>query len=89
MKKKEKKTKPDSKLLQALIAGPWSTETSPMTREEWLASLSGDIDPLKHAGEAWFSTEEYAKPSDIQDPYVRAQVGHEGEYYPESYRRKS
>lgn len=89
MKKKEKKNKPDSKLLKALIPGEWVTRTEPMTREEWLASLSSDIDPMKYAGEGWFATDEYAKPSDIKDPYVRSQVGKEEEYYPEVYRRKS
>ncbi len=89
----EKKKKPDEKkkkaaLLERLVYGPWTTETQPLSKEEWLASLAGDIDPVKHAGEGWFSTDEYAKPSDILDPYVRAQVGAEDEYYPETYRRK-
>jgi hypothetical protein len=89
----EKKKKPDEKkkkaaLLERLIYGPWTTETQPLSKEEWLASLAGDIDPVKHAGEGWFSTDEYAKPSDILDPYVRAQVGAEDEYYPETYRRR-
>jgi hypothetical protein len=78
----------ENQLLRQLIAGPWQTSTQPMRREEWLASLAGDIDPVKHAGEGWFSTEEYAKPSDIMDPFVRAQVGAEEDYYPETYRRK-
>jgi hypothetical protein len=37
---------------------------------------------MKYAGEGWFSTEEYAKPSDIDNPHTRAEVGREGEYYP-------
>jgi hypothetical protein len=86
-KNKDKKA-PKSKLLERLVYGPWESEKQPLTRDEWLAALSGDIDPLKHAGEAWFSTDEYAKPSDIKDPYVRAQVGAEEEYYPETYRMK-
>ena len=88
MKKKKEDKEPKGKLLNALLFGPWSTETQPMTREQWIEALSGDIDPVKHAGEGWFSTEEYAKPSDIMDPFVRAQVGAEEEYYPETYRRK-
>jgi hypothetical protein len=87
-KEKKKETAPKGKLLNNLLFGPWKSESQPMTREEWLATLAGDIDPLKHAGEAWFETEEYAKPSDIADPFVRAQVGAEGDYYPETYRRK-
>jgi hypothetical protein len=87
-KKEDKKKAPKGQLLNTLLFGPWTSETHPMTREEWLASLSGDIDPLKHAGEAWFATDEYARPADISDPFVRAQVGHEEEYYPETYRRR-
>ena len=41
-----------------------------------------DFDPRKYAGEGFFATEEYARPGDIGDPYVRGDVGHEGEYYP-------
>jgi hypothetical protein len=41
-----------------------------------------DISPLKHAGEDWFATEEYARPDDIENPYTRGEVGREGEYYP-------
>lgn len=41
-----------------------------------------DVDPMKHAGEGFFSTEEYAKPDDIQDPYVRSDMANEGDYYP-------
>jgi hypothetical protein len=86
--KKERKKQPQSKLLSNLMFGPWKSETQPMTRDEWLAAIAGDIDPAKYSGEGWFSTDEYAKPSDISDPYVRAQVGAEEEYYPETYRRK-
>lgn len=52
------------------------------TREEALAALLGDIDPAKHAGESWFATEEYARPDDISNPFTRAEVGREGDYYP-------
>jgi len=37
---------------------------------------------MKHAGESWFSTDEYARPEDIDNPYTRGEVGREGEYYP-------
>jgi hypothetical protein len=88
MKKDKDKKKPKGQLLRHLVYGPWTSETQPMTQEEWLAAIAGDIDPMKHAGEGWFQTEEYARPADIADPYVRAQVGAEEEYYPETYRRK-
>lgn len=86
--KKKKENKPKGRLLKDLVYGPWKSESQPMTRDEWLAAISGDIDPVKYAGEGWFATDEYAKPSDIQDPFVRAQVGAEEEYYPEVYRMK-
>lgn len=53
-----------------------------MTRAEFRQALRDDIDPAKHAGEGWFSTEEYARPADIRSPYTRGEVGHEGAYYP-------
>lgn len=40
------------------------------------------MNPLNHAGEGFFATEEYARPDDIHDPYVRGAVGHEGDPYP-------
>jgi hypothetical protein len=60
--------------------GPAEVETRQMSREEFLKALLGEIDPLKYAGEGWFSTEEY-QPGDVQDPFVKADVGREGEYY--------
>lgn len=45
-------------------------------------AMSDDIDPLKHAGEGWYATEEYARPADLGRAHVRAEVGREGEYYP-------
>lgn len=46
-------------------------------------ALRSDIDPLKHAGENWYATEEIARPEDIKDnAYLRGEVGHEGAYYP-------
>lgn len=65
-----------------------------MTRDEWYNAVRDDIDPAKHAGESWFSTEEYARPADIKSKHTRAEVGREGEYYPTPrqgdavYRRK-
>jgi hypothetical protein len=57
-------------------------EIRKLTREEWLASILGDIDPMKHAGEGWFQTDEYPTPEDVSDPFVAAEVGREGDYYP-------
>lgn len=62
--------------------GEPKTETRKMSREEWLREVFKDINPEKYAGEGWFATEEYAKPSDISNPYTRAEVGMEGDYYP-------
>ena len=53
-----------------------------LSREEWLREVLKDIDPAKYAGEGWFATEEYAKPGDIGNPFTRAEVGREGDYYP-------
>lgn len=57
-------------------------ETRKITFEEFLAGLRDDIDPMKHAGEGWFATDEYSRPDDILDPYVRGDVMNEGAYYP-------
>lgn len=53
-----------------------------MTHAEFLASIAGDIDPAMYAGEGFYNTEEYARPDDITDPFTRAQVGREEDYYP-------
>lgn len=50
--------------------------------EEFLAAVLSDIDPAKYAGEGWFATEEYAFPSDVENPWTRAEIGREEEYYP-------
>lgn len=60
-----------------------------MTREDFLRALGDDIDPAKHAGEGWFSTEEYARPADIRSAYTRGEVGHEGAYYPRPDRKRT
>lgn len=52
-----------------------------------MRAMLGDIDPLKHAGESWFDTEEYPRPADIGNPYTRAEVGREGDYYPSPFDR--
>lgn len=53
-----------------------------MTREDWLRHALGEIDPERHAGLGFYTTEEYATPDDVSDPFVREDVGREGEYYP-------
>lgn len=59
-----------------------------MSKEEFYAALTGDIDPQKYAGEKWFATEEYARPQDISDRNTRYEVGREEDYYPIPPRRK-
>jgi hypothetical protein len=62
---------------------------SKVTRKEALAALLSDIDPQKHAGEGWHATEEIAKPSDVLgNSRLRSEVGNEGDYYPETRRKK-
>lgn len=53
-----------------------------MTKEEAIKAALGDINPMKHAGEAWTATEEIARPADIFDAYLRGEVMDEGAYYP-------
>ena len=59
-----------------------------LSRKEWLDELESDIDPEKLAGEGFFATEEYPRAADIDNPYVRGDVGREGEYYPPKARRR-
>jgi len=92
-KKQQEKEKKEialkGRIARQLILSPWKEDAPErMTRDEWLAAIAGDIDPLKHAGEGWFSTEEYARPADISDPIVRYQVGKEEDYYPETQRKR-
>ncbi len=53
-----------------------------LSKEDFYRSVRDDIDPMKLAGEGWFATEEYPRADDISDPFVRGDVGHEGEYFP-------
>jgi hypothetical protein len=61
---------------------PPGAERQQLSRREWEQANLDDIDPMKHAGESWFATDEYARPEDIDNPYTRGEVGREGEYYP-------
>lgn len=62
--------------------GPVKRETRRISREEFLASILGDIDPVKHAGEGWFATDEYPTSDDVADPFLQGEIGREGDYYP-------
>lgn len=64
-------------------------ERKKIPRDEWLALVLGEIDPLKYAGEGWFSTEEYPTQADVGDPWVQAEIGREGDYYPAVLRPKN
>lgn len=45
--------------------------------------ILSDVDPMKHAGEGFFATEEYPSPQMIDDPYVRGDIAAAGQdYYP-------
>lgn len=50
--------------------------------------MLSDIDPMLHAGENWFATEEYANKNDIDNPYTRGVISREGDYYPGPERKK-
>lgn len=57
---------------------------SQISPEQFYRALAS-IDPAMHAGEGgtFYSTDEYARPADItSNPWTRAGVGREGEYYP-------
>lgn len=64
------------------------TELKKLTKEEWEALLSQEIDPLWHAGEGISDTEEIPRAQDIKNPYLRARIGREGEYHPGPRRRR-
>lgn len=53
-----------------------------MSRQEYQRAILDDIDPAKYAGEGFFATDEYARPADIQSPYVRGDILGEEDYYP-------
>ncbi len=59
-----------------------------MSREEFLRALEDDLDPAKYAGEGWYATEEYAVPDRSMPANLKAQIGREGDYYPETYAPK-
>lgn len=65
--------------------GKDKTETRRISREEFLRALEEDLDPAKYAGEGWYATEEYAVPDRSMPRSLRAQIGREEEYYPETF----
>ena len=58
-----------------------------LSPEDWFSGVNEPINPLKYAGEGYFATEEYARPEDIEDPWVRSDVGQEGDDQPPFQRR--
>lgn len=67
---------------------PPGASRSEISRQEFYNQLKNEISPEKFAGEGFYATEEYAKPSDITDPWVRADTEQLGEYYPTPRRRR-
>lgn len=61
---------------------PRGTERKAESREEFMREVMSDINPLKHVGEGWYDTDEYARPADIGDLYTRGDILGAGEYYP-------
>lgn len=60
-----------------------------MSRQKWLDTNLGDIDPLKYAGEGWTATEEIPRAADIVgNERLKHEVGREGDYYPETGRKR-
>ena len=51
-----------------------------LTRDQYRQAARDDIDPLKHAGESWFSVDEYF-PQDISNPYLLGEIPGAGEEY--------
>jgi hypothetical protein len=64
------------------------SEIRKLTKEEWAEMMNGEIDPMKYAGEGWFSTEEIPVTRGISNPYLRQEIGREGDYYPGRRKRK-
>lgn len=42
----------------------------------------GEVDPAKYAGEGFGNIDEYARPGDIESPWVRGDMLDEEGYYP-------
>ncbi len=58
------------------------TKLKKLTKEEWVALLQQEVDPLYHAGEGVSDTEEIPRAQDIRNKFLRARIGREGEYHP-------
>jgi len=58
------------------------TKLKKLTKEEWVALLQQEVDPLYHAGEGVSDTEEIPRAQDIRNKFLRARRGREGEYPP-------
>lgn len=57
-------------------------ERQETTRDEYLAGMLGDMDPLKHVGEGQFSTDEYFPQDIAHNPHLLAEVLNPGDPYP-------
>ena len=61
---------------------PGGIERQLLPRDEWIQQALSSIDPAKYAGEGFYATEEYPTKFGIDNPWTRAEIGREGEYYP-------
>lgn len=68
--------------IQDNMANEPKSERKQISFEEFMRSVLSEIDPAKYAGESFFAVEEYARPDDIKDPWVRADIRRFGQYYP-------
>lgn len=83
------KKKSDGTLNEPPPVPPGATREQ-ITREAFLNAIinNTEIDPAKYAGEGWGNIDEYARAKDIDNPWVRADVEQQGEYYPTPKRRR-
>ncbi len=65
-----------------------SRDLRKLTKQEWDEIIQSEIDPMKYAGEGWFSTEEYPVTRGISNPFIRQEIGREEDYYPGRKKRK-
>ena len=61
---------------------------SQISKQEFYDALHNEIDPANLAGEGFTATDEIARPADISDPWVRAKVEQEGNYWPTPRKRR-
>lgn len=73
---------PVSRRKKKVSSPPSGTERHHETREQALRALVGDIDPLKHAGEGQFATDEYFPQDIAHNPHLLGDVNNPEAYYP-------